>query len=392
MTTTERPHRPYSFFRSGPRSSLLQFRVLLIVVVAALDNADKQLLASSFPLLEKTLHMNVATLGYFSLVTNASYALALPFWAWLLHKFTLRHIHTLLAVACATWGIATLGIAASAASFAWQASCRALTGAALASILPLSQTLLVECIPNPSERGQAFGLLSLCETFAGTLASASVVYWDTSWQYPYVVLGVLSLFMSILVHQHLPMEHTSTFGATNASFLQTARRVIQNPSFACLVGQGVAGGVPWGSMSFLLLLWGWKGFTNSQVAALQLYAGASATLGGAIGGLLGDSLSARPRGRIWVALASVLGGIPLYGCFFVFLRIHLELCLCHCLSSSGDVDDCWSESTAVCRLGTKWYRTCPSDCIVDLVGKAVGITLWCTPGRILDATRIPSGA
>jgi hypothetical protein len=59
-------------------TKLLSLPTILLVIIASLDNADKQLLASSFPIFETLLHWNVRELGYFSLATNLSYALSLP--------------------------------------------------------------------------------------------------------------------------------------------------------------------------------------------------------------------------------------------------------------------------------------------------------------------------
>ena len=64
---------------------------------------------------------------------------------------------------------------------------RTINGWMLGSILPLSQTLLVELVPT-TMRGQAFGVMSLFEKLAGTLASSSTVYWE-KWQIPYWILG-----------------------------------------------------------------------------------------------------------------------------------------------------------------------------------------------------------
>ena len=75
-----------------------------------------------------------------------------------------------------------------------QAIFRALNGMALGSILPLSQTLLVEMV-DVSMRGRAFGFMSLCEKLSGTLAAASIVYLDPNWEYPYWGLGVGSIVM-----------------------------------------------------------------------------------------------------------------------------------------------------------------------------------------------------
>lgn len=143
-------------------TTLAAFRVILnlptfiIIVIAALDSADKGLLASSFPMLEKELGMSVDTLGYFSLFTNLSYSFALPFWGWCVHRYSIKRSPSILAGSCALWGVSTLGIAAAGSSVGAQALFRAINGGAVASILPLSQMLLVEFVPS-NMMGRAFG-------------------------------------------------------------------------------------------------------------------------------------------------------------------------------------------------------------------------------------------
>jgi hypothetical protein len=85
--------------------------ILLLVTIAALDNADKSLLAASFPILEKELGLDMQALGAYSLFSNLSYALSLPFWAWLIHRYTIKNVHNILAVACFVWGLSAFGIA-----------------------------------------------------------------------------------------------------------------------------------------------------------------------------------------------------------------------------------------------------------------------------------------
>jgi MFS family permease len=297
--------------------------ILILVVVASLDNADKQLLASSFPMLEKALDLDVEVLGYFSMFTNLSYAFSLPLWGYLLHTHGMEKIHILLSVACGSWGLATIGIAASGSSIWGQAIFRCLVGAALGSILPLSQTLLVELVPDVSMRGRAFGLMGLCEKLAGTLAAASVVYLD-NWQHPYYALGIFSVLMAVIAHRNLDPKQILPTASTKShpperklSFTEIIQQFAKIPAFLCLVAQGAFGGTPWDMMSFLLLLLDWRGFTKEQIISIQFTLNLSATIGGWLGGVMGDYAEQRIgiRGRIGVALTSVVGGIPLYGLF-----------------------------------------------------------------------------
>ena len=136
--------------------AVLNLPTVIIIVIAALDSADKGLLASSFPMLEKQLGMSVETLGYFSLFTNLSYSFALPLWGWCVHRYSIQRSPSILAGSCALWGASTLGIAVAGSSVGAQALFRSINGGAVASIMPLSQTLLVEFVPS-NMLGRAFG-------------------------------------------------------------------------------------------------------------------------------------------------------------------------------------------------------------------------------------------
>jgi MFS family permease len=301
--------------------------VLVLVIVASLDNADKQLLASSFAMLERTLHLDVKLLGYFSLFTNLSYALSLPFWGYLVHKYGMDRIHILLSAACASWGLATIGIAAAGSSIVGQALFRSLNGVALGSILPLSQTLLVELVAVDM-RGRAFGFMGLCEKLAGTIAAASIVYLD-NWQHPYYCLGIFSVLMAVIARQQLDPRKIKRLHSSKEqddenkdtgpelTLKQIVQRIAKIPAFTCLVAQGVFGGTPWDMMSFMLLLLDWRGFNKDQIVLIQFTSGMSSVVGGWLGGILGDYADQRlgNRGRIAVASVSVIGGIPLYGLF-----------------------------------------------------------------------------
>jgi predicted MFS family arabinose efflux permease len=318
-------------------------------------------------------------------------------WGWLIHRYSsggVQNLQKMLAYACGAWGLATIGIAvvtmvsSSSSSAApemrngditlpsqsyyrthLQITVRAINGAALGSILPLSQSLLVEYVPA-NLRGQAFGLMAAGEKLAGTVASGSVVYLgDAYWQYAYFVVGVASIVMGFaaryinlvggsssrnnydaygnktvkgLESSHQPSKMKST---DLLSLRQIIQRIVRLPAFMCLVAQGVFGGTPWDMMSYLLLLMDWRGacvlrtsyfteiatgvshlllhvfsilgFTKQQIVIIQFIQGIASMTGGWLGGLLGDYAAAKhsSKGRVCVALISVVGGMPLYGLF-----------------------------------------------------------------------------
>lgn len=316
-TKSRRMNFPFQTKRPMSNRSLWSSSVLLLVLIAALDSADKNLLAASFPVLETTLHLHVDTLGYFSLFTNLSYALSLPFWGWMIHTYKLENAHLILGASCFLWGLATFGLAFFSTSIVLQAIFRSINGAALASILPLTQTMLVELVP-PHQKGQAFGLLGWTEKAAATLAVSSVVWCKEDWTIPYYVVALLSIIMAVVAAARLKIQSPKETdkGEVQLTFSQIFQRISRIPAFLCLVAQGVFGGVPWDMMSFILLLLDWKGFTKEQIVILQFSSGISGTIGVGLGGFLGDWLgSSNQQGRVAVAFASVIGGIVLYGLF-----------------------------------------------------------------------------
>jgi len=294
---------------------LLSFPVLLIVFIAALDNADKELMKASFPILQRMFGMDMKTLGYFSLFTNLSYSLSLPIWGGLVHRYGVAYSPRILACSCFAWGASCLGIAGYGSSVTLQAIFRAANGAAIASILPLSQAMLIEFVP-PGVEGRAFGLMGLAEKMAGALSSAWVVMSD-AWQIAYVVVGVLSISAAACSWRCLSIEgkRPAEDAVERMSMLQTVRRISGIPAFVCLVGQGVFGAIPWDMMSFLLVLLDWKGFSRRNIASFQVAAGCFGMIGTLLGGILGDYFAYLPRGRIYVAIASVVLGIVFYALF-----------------------------------------------------------------------------
>mmetsp|Transcript_13373 Transcript_13373/g.37653 ORF Transcript_13373/g.37653 Transcript_13373/m.37653 type:complete len:498 (+) Transcript_13373:115-1608(+) len=346
--------------------------ILILIAIASLDNADKQMLSSSFPILEKVLGWDTSELGYFSICTNLAYALSLPMWGVLIHRNRndVKNLQQLLASACGVWGIATIAIAivtrASDIALAsplpttlstnLQVMVRCINGMALGSIIPLSQSLLAEYVPDEL-LGQAFGLLGVGEKLAGTLASTLIVWAGGFWHYAYYLLGLTSVAMGCATRymnrygtytsypdfktkdesqQTIVFKNSVTDNDVEShrgdsknedvnmnSLRQILNKIIRLPAFICLVAQGVFGGTPWDMMSFLLLLMDWRGFTKNQIATIQITSGLSSMLGGQFGGTVGDyaarGLLFRGRdssqGRIMLALASVVLGIPLYGLF-----------------------------------------------------------------------------
>jgi len=247
--------KPMMTTPSSSSTILCKLPILLLVIIAALDSADKALLAASFPMLEKTLGLHVDTLGYFSLFTNLSYALSLPLWGYIIHRYTIHRSHIILCTSCFLWGVATLSISISD-SIISQALFRSLNGAALASIMPLSQMMLTELVV-PSHHGRAFGLMGFLEKTAATMSTSAVIWWE-DWRTPYRFVGFMSMCMAVVSRSHLKMGRRRIDDKKNEedeedqqqqpkrkeeemTFLQIFHRISQIPVFTYLVAQGLFG-------------------------------------------------------------------------------------------------------------------------------------------------------
>ena len=129
-----------------------------------------------------------------------------------------------------------------------QAVFRSINGGSLASILPLSQMMLIDLVPT-SLRGSAFGLMGLCEKIAATLATSAVVYFD-DWRHPYIIVGTISVLMAGAAKQFLKMNYTKIKEGGDdkeeeLSLLSVFKRISQIPAFVYLVAQGLFGAIPW---------------------------------------------------------------------------------------------------------------------------------------------------
>uniref|UniRef100_A0A7S4B066 Uncharacterized protein n=1 Tax=Chrysotila carterae TaxID=13221 RepID=A0A7S4B066_CHRCT len=113
----------------------------------------------------------------------------------------------------------------------------------------------------------------------------------------------------------------ASFGASARSFGATVRVALRTPSFCVLVLQGVLSKTPWKLVPFLTLYWSVAGLSAQQSACVSTAAHVASLCGHCIGGSLGDAAARTSsfatrcvgaNGRVLVAQASVLAGIPLW--------------------------------------------------------------------------------
>lgn len=97
-------------------------------------------------------------------------------------------------------------------------------------------------------------------------------------------------------------------------FWRRGGTILSIPTYRVLVLQGLVGGLPWQAISFVNMYWLTVGFSDSQAAWITSIGHSGAIVGVLCGGFLADALALRwgPRGRVCVAQASVLLGIPFW--------------------------------------------------------------------------------
>ena len=112
--------------------------------------------------------------------------------------------------------------------------------------------------------------------------------------------------------------------AANVEEKVTLRRawagVMGNTTFWLIAGQGLFGAVPWSALAFATMWLQYVGFSDVQASSAFSCFMLGAGMGGPLGGAIGDwaASKSKDRGRVYVAQASVLGGLP-----FVWLIFEL---------------------------------------------------------------------
>ncbi|CEM02665.1 unnamed protein product [Vitrella brassicaformis CCMP3155] len=302
----------------------------ILNVACALDGADMQLLPSTFRALERELHLGPKDLGQLSLCQSLFQSLSAPVWGFLADRYSRQ---TVLAYGCILWGVFTIVLAAST-RFWEMMSLRALNGMALASVGPLSQSMIADLF-SVDERGRAFGWVQASQNtgailggVATTTISQMIILGMSGWRVGFIVVGLLSIALGVIIsltsmsiprHGSAAADEQSGTGRRSAVVrgmareLRKIRNMARKPSFWGVVLQGVFGNVPWNAMAFFTLWYQYVGLQDYQAALAWAAKQAGAGVGGLIGGKIGDSLHSwnGNHGRPLTAQISVLLGMPM---------------------------------------------------------------------------------
>ncbi|CAD7944600.1 unnamed protein product [Amoebophrya sp. A25] len=295
----------WSYFSLSP--------VTLIIIVCMVDAADRALIDACYKPFEKDFGFRPRDLGFMTLCQLLSASIALPFWGAALPKYGARK---LLGLSCTLWAGTTF-LSPWASNIWAQCFVRLINGAALSGVMPVSQAVLADVIPE-ERRGAAFGTVGSLHTIAKVVVTYFVISAGDNWRWGFYIIGSVSFLLIYLIQTQLPED----YGKSEASregygmmAIRIMRKIVKIPSFCVLVLQGVAGGTPWQTFSFLNMYWLTLGFSNEEAATIASVSCSGAIFGAFLGGRLGD-FSARlipdGRGRIFIAQLSVAGGVPFF--------------------------------------------------------------------------------
>ena len=326
---TEAPSSSGLLGKGGVRSDASCAAFVVINLAAAVDSADASLLHSVFRALEADLQLGPSALSTLALLQSLSMAVAAPVWGVLAATWSSR---SLLSTAVFGWAVSSVlnGCATSLGAFA---VLRALNGAALAVITPLSFAMIAGMVP-PARRGMAFGLLTLSNSIgaiAGATFATSVAgqryFGHAGWRLPFFVAALLALLLVPLIRAFVPLGASGSRsmargdgggGGGSARRAWASARVLMrdaslNRTLRLITLQGLFGAVPWQVFGFLTMYLQYSGLADTRAALVASCCRAGTALGGLAGGLVSDRCHrySPAHGRIWLAQAADLARLPI---------------------------------------------------------------------------------
>ncbi|XP_037441131.1 uncharacterized protein LOC119309199 [Triticum dicoccoides] len=309
-------------------------RTLLLVSLASImERADEALLPAVYREIGAAMHADPTWLGSLTLCRSIVQAACYPLAAYAAARHNRAHV---IAVGAFLWAAATFLVGVSE-TFLQVAISRGLNGIGLALVVPSIQSLVADSTDDGT-RGSAFGWLQLASCigliaggFVGLLLAQTTVLGIAGWRIAFhlvagisVAVGALNWFFS--VDPHFPTGDAAAGpGGDEKPAVRQARQVVEEmiaeakfvvqiPTFQIFVAQGVSGSFPWSALSSFASMWlELIGFSHRETAVLMTIFWVASSLGGLIGGKLGDLLALRypDAGRIVLSQISAGSAVPL---------------------------------------------------------------------------------
>ncbi|XP_059316107.1 uncharacterized protein LOC132066939 isoform X1 [Lycium ferocissimum] len=306
--------------------------LVFVNIAGIMEKADESLLPGVYKEVGKDLHTDPTGLGSLTVFRSLVQCLCYPLAAYLSARHNRAHV---IALGAFLWSAATFLVAISS-TFTEVAISRGLNGIGLAIVTPAIQSLVADST-NESNRGTAFGWLSLTSSFGSILGGIlSVLIAETSfmgipgWRISFHLVGLVSVLVGFLVclfandprfgkgKDQLPLK---PFQEEVSELLKEAKEVIKVPSFQILIAQGVSGTFPWSALSFATMWLELIGFSHKKTALLWTLFQVASAIGAFFGGFMGDVLAKYfpNSGRIILSQISTSSAIPLAAILLLLL-------------------------------------------------------------------------
>ena len=303
--------------------------VVLLMLVAIVNVADKELLAPVADTVRAELRMSDTQLGT---VRSAVFLAALVgqfLWGPLSDRWVRKYVITIGAI---LWSVLTC-LTAFVGSFPQLVAARASMSFAEGAFNPSSYALLTDTFPK-RRHGLVLGLMSLTYP-AGTAAALVLVsvIGAAQWRQPFLIYGGIGILLGLLVllivrepRRGATEESVEAAGAYSGRFsFAEFRRVLMIPSVLLVFALDTCQA----SVNWSIAFWAPTYLTryhiapNAEAAALALL---PAILGFVIGAVLGGWLIDRWRRRsdraaAWVALIAMSGGLVMAFVVFNVFRL-----------------------------------------------------------------------
>ncbi|KQJ90039.1 uncharacterized protein LOC100830548 isoform X2 [Brachypodium distachyon] len=307
-------------------------RTLLLVSLASImERADEALLPAVYREVGAALHADPTWLGALTLCRSIVQAACYPLAAYAAARHNRAHV---IAVGAFLWAAATFLVGVSQ-TFLQVAISRGLNGIGLALVVPSIQSLVADS-SDDSTRGSAFGWLQLASClgfisggFVGLLLAQTTVLGIAGWRVAFHLVAIISVAVGALNWFFAVDPHFTTSGAAAGpgshkqpsssvrrvvdEMIAEAKFVVRIPTFQIFVGQGVSGSFPWSALSFASMWLELIGFSHRGTAVLMTIFWVGRSLGGLLGGKMGDLLALRypDAGRIVLSQISAGSAVPL---------------------------------------------------------------------------------